>query len=379
MKNSFILLSLFASLFSFGQSTLDKTIVSGGVVRSYKIYIPASYSSTVPVPLVFNFHGLGSNSLQQMLYGDFRSIADTANFIVVHPQGTTSTSLGATFWNAYFGQAVNDFGFVLDLINTISSDYSINPDRIHSTGMSNGGYMSLALASEFDNLFASVASVTGSMTRLFPISPTNTKPISVLQIHGTADSTVKYLGDAASHDISYVIDYWKNHNNTSSTPFVDSIPNVSTIDNCDAKRYTYGSGINNTEVIHYKVFGGAHTWPGAPIPIGVTNQDFNASEVIWRFFDKHPRSSSLSVSELNQKVQFQFVFKSSFNELVITNESQNQGARFRVINALGQIVIEGKLEGRDTSLNLNDSKPGVYIAQVFDAQNTSQTFKFTKH
>ncbi len=379
MKKLLLLSGIFLAFTATSQSTLDKTIQSGGIVRSYKIYIPASYSASVPVPLVFNFHGLGSNSLQQMLYGDFRSIADTANFIIVHPQGTTSSVFGSTFWNAYFGQSVNDFDFISDLIDTISSNYSVDPNRIHSTGMSNGGYMSLALAAEFDDLFASVASVTGSMTRLFPISPNNTKPISVLQIHGTADSTVKYLGDASSHDISYVIDYWKTHNNTVSVPVIDSIPNISVTDNCNAKRYTYGGGTNNTEVIHYKVFGGAHTWPGAPIPIGVTNQDFNASEVIWQFFDKHPRSSSLSVSELSQENNYEFLFKSSFSELVILDKNIASVARYRVINALGEIVAEGKLASDNTTVNLTNSKPGMYIAQVFDEEMGTQTFKFIRH
>lgn len=379
MKKTLAILSLFAFFNTFGQSTLDKTIVSGGVVRSYKLYIPASYSSSVPVPLVFNFHGLGSTSLQQMFYGDFRSIADTANFIVVHPQGLVSSVFSANYWNAYFGQAEDDFSFIEELIDTISANYSINPNRIHSTGMSNGGYMSLALAAEFDDLFASVASVTGSMTRLFPTVPNNTKPISVLQIHGTADSTVKYLGDVASYDIDYVLNYWKSHNNTSLIPIIDSIPNISTTDNCDAKRYTFGGGTNNTEVIHYKVFDGAHTWPGAPFSIGVTNQDFNASEVIWQFFDKHPRSSSLSVSEIQDESKFQIKYQSSLKELLITNKNQFSNTRYRVINALGQSVIEGQLNDFNTVIDMGGNKAGMYIVQVFNNQNILESFKFVSH
>ena len=54
------------------------------------------------VALVLNLHGLGSNSWQQMFYGDFRPIADTANFIIVHPQGTfESTTFMANYWNAF--------------------------------------------------------------------------------------------------------------------------------------------------------------------------------------------------------------------------------------------------------------------------------------
>ena len=40
-------------------------------------------------------------------------------------------------------------GFLSNLIDTISSQYNINQDKIYSTGMSNGGFMSYKLAPEF--------------------------------------------------------------------------------------------------------------------------------------------------------------------------------------------------------------------------------------
>ena len=48
-------------------------------------------------PLVFNFHRT-SSAQAQMWYGDFRNIADTANFILVHPQGLLDNT-GVTHWN----------------------------------------------------------------------------------------------------------------------------------------------------------------------------------------------------------------------------------------------------------------------------------------
>lgn len=47
----------------------------------------------------------------------------------------------------------------------LSKVYSIDADRIFSTGMSNGGFMSYHLAC-VSNRFAAIASVTGSMTLL---------------------------------------------------------------------------------------------------------------------------------------------------------------------------------------------------------------------
>ncbi|HEY4799686.1 MAG TPA: hypothetical protein VII99_11460, partial [Bacteroidia bacterium] len=81
------------------QTTINGTILSGGVSRSYILYVPAVYTSSQPAPLVFNFHGYGSNNSQQNFYADFKPIADTANFILVLPQGLTSG--GYAGWNNF--------------------------------------------------------------------------------------------------------------------------------------------------------------------------------------------------------------------------------------------------------------------------------------
>ena len=67
--------------FSIGQQTINDSININGIYRSFITYIPLINQPSEPTPLVFNLHGMSSNALQQMIYGDFRSIADTANFI----------------------------------------------------------------------------------------------------------------------------------------------------------------------------------------------------------------------------------------------------------------------------------------------------------
>src|SRR6476646_5352825 len=56
-----------------------------GVSRTYQQYVPAAYDGTKPVPVVFNFHGYGSNAMQQIVYGDFRPEADRDDFIIIAP------------------------------------------------------------------------------------------------------------------------------------------------------------------------------------------------------------------------------------------------------------------------------------------------------
>ena len=266
----------------FAQSTITGSFNYGGISRSYQMYVPAAYAPGVDVPVVLNLHGYGSNNTQQMSYGTFKAIADTANFLVLAPQGSNDGN-GTTHWNANWGTGVDDIGFINALLDTISANYSVNQNRIYSTGMSNGGFMSLTLAGQLDDRIAAVASVTGTMSVLQIPANTVTRPVPVMQIHGDSDPTVAYNGDSYFISVDSVINYWVGHNNCNTTPVFTAIANTNTSDGCTAEKYEYLGGTNGAEVVHYKILGGEHTWPGAPFTIGVTNRDFNASIEIWKF------------------------------------------------------------------------------------------------
>ena len=157
-----LLFSLCLPLLSIGQQTIDGSITFAGIQRDYILYVPEIYTPGEAVPLILNFHGYTSNAFEQLNYGEFRPIADTAGFIVVHPMGTVDL-LGNTHWNVGWGtSSVDDLGFTAALIDSLSAEYSINQDRIYSTGMSNGGFMSYHLACELSERIAAIASVTGT-------------------------------------------------------------------------------------------------------------------------------------------------------------------------------------------------------------------------
>ena len=145
-------------MFAFSQQTINGSIIHDNLQRDYILYVPALYNATNPTPLVFNFHGYTSNAFDQMWYGDFRSIADTAGFIIAHPMGSLDNS-GITHWNVgWGGSTVDDIGFTAALIDSLSANYNINQDRIYSTGMSNGGYFSYHLACNLSTKIAALES-----------------------------------------------------------------------------------------------------------------------------------------------------------------------------------------------------------------------------
>ena len=278
--------ALLNSAVTTAQTTINGSFMHDNLVRDYKLYIPASYQSGTPVPLVFNLHGYTSDNTQQFLYADFRAIADTANFIIALPNGTIDPT-GNRYWDTFGLGQVDDLGFITALLDTISAHYSIDPQRVYSTGMSNGGFMSYDLACFRSERFAAIASVTGTMLTSRLSTCAAVHPTPVMQIHGTADPTVNFLGGSGMAGIENLVQHWVDFNNCDPTPEYTQLPDINTTDGCTAEHFVYPNGDNGSTVEFYKVLGGGHTWPGSPFVIGVTNQDFNACKEIWRFFSQY--------------------------------------------------------------------------------------------
>ena len=94
------------------------TILHNGITREYILYVPEIYSDNVSVPLLINFHGGGGTATGQMYVADMRPVADTANFILVYPQGLELDNGGSTHWNSMLvsdsnKSSVDDFAYRL--------------------------------------------------------------------------------------------------------------------------------------------------------------------------------------------------------------------------------------------------------------------------
>ena len=297
MRNLFLILFFFPTII-FGQHTINDSILHDNVYRGYKIYIPAIYNAAQSTPLILNFHGLTGTSTIAMWHADFRPIADTANFIIVHPQGLLDNS-GVTHWNVgQIGAVINDIDFVSKLLDSLFLEYNIDSDRVYSTGMSNGAYMSYRLACELSNKIAAIAPVAGSYISYMLNSCNPTHPTPVLHIHGTADSSSIYYGKPGVESIPSILSYWVNHNQCDTSSMITQITNINLIDSSTVEHHSWKDGVNDVRVEHYKIVDGGHTWPGSNFPTGsgVTNYDINASLEIWNFFSRYDIHGSINSS-----------------------------------------------------------------------------------
>ena len=375
MKHITILLVLIGTFSPIlAQQTINGSVIHDGIQRDYILYIPAIYDGSADFPLVLNFHGFGSNANEQMFYGDFRDIADTEGFLLVHPQGTSLN--GSQYWNVgspgSSGSTIDDVGFTEVLIDELANLYTINLDRVYATGMSNGGFMSFLLACQLSEKIAAIASVTGSMTLDTYDNCNAQHPTPILQIHGTSDNIVPYNGNTGSLSIDDVISYWVNYNNCDTNPTITTFPDLDPSDGSIVEHIVYTGGDNASTTEHMKVIGGGHTWPGSVFILPGTNQDINASNEIWEFFSRFDINGSLSVNEFeNGQVT---IYPNPTSSKINLSLSFSEELNYELFSFLGKQLMNGTIKSSYQEINLSHLKPNIYFLKI-----GNQVFKILKY
>jgi len=364
MRYITVLLLLFGYTFSsFAQETIYASLTHDGIQRDYILYIPELYDGSSDVPLILNFHGFGSNATQQMFYGDFRDIADTEGFLLVHPEGTTV--IGNQFWNVGFpgiSSTIDDVGFTEALIDELAASYAIDLDRVYATGMSNGGFMSFLLACQLSEKIAAVASVTGAMTQDTFDNCNAQRPVPALQIHGTEDDVVLYNGNTLSLSIADIITYWVDHNNCETTPTTTTLPDIDPSDGSTIEHSVYEAGDNGITTEHMKVIGGGHTWPGSVINTGGTNQDIDASMEIWLFFSRYDINGLLSTDDFeNNQVT---IYPNPTQSKIKLSLNFSKEVDYKLFSPLGEQLMTGTITSSNEEIDISYLPSNIYFLKV---------------
>ena len=364
MKYTTVILLIVGFVFSSSaQQTINASITHDGIERDYILYVPEIYDGSTAVPLVLNFHGFGSSASQQMFYGDFRDIADTEGFLLVHPEGTTL--IGNQFWNVGFpglSSTIDDVGFTEALIDELATLYTIDLDRVYATGMSNGGFMSFLLACQLSEKIAAVASVTGSMTQDTFDDCNAQLPTPVLQIHGTEDDVVLYNENNLSLPIPDVISYWVDHNNCETTPTTTTLPDVDVSDGSTIEYSVYEDGDNGITTEHMKVIGGGHTWPGSVLNTAGTNQDIDASMEIWLFFSRYDINGLLSTDDYeNRHVS---IYPNPTQSKINLSLNYAKEVHYKLFSPLGKQLMTGTITSGNEEIDISHLPSNIYFLKV---------------
>jgi polyhydroxybutyrate depolymerase len=279
------------------------TLTSGGAARSYYRHVPPTYQATTPMPLVFDFHGYSEASYIQTLVSGLGPFGDQHGFVTVTPQGSGAIPL----WNTTLHS--DDMKFFGQLLDQVEQTVCVDQNRVFATGLSNGAFMTSAVACEYADRVAAAAPVAG-IRNIKGCRPA--RPVPVVAFHGTADPLVAYTGGLGPKGLALPAPDGSGRTlgqtGTSGLVTKDSVPKMTADwaarNHCAPRPTTTKVASDVTLIAYrcpddatvelYRIEGGGHTWPGSavtnavPTLLGPTTLSIAADEVIWKFFQDHP-------------------------------------------------------------------------------------------
>lgn len=287
-----------------------KWMIAGDSIRclhSYWLHVPPSYDGLEAIPLVmvlqgsypFNWNDPFGSFRQSISVVEnqtkFSEKADEEEFIVVYPnaklffhhiESGDVTKFDYNYdWTPPLELGyIDDIGFIRALIDKMKQEYTVDSNRIYVTGFSAGALMTYSIGAHLSDDVAAIASVAGAIggrldeNNQFSYIPTPENPVSVITLHGTNDRGLPYEESEHYVSVNESISFWVEHNGC------DSIPETNMSESGMTIRRTYANGNDETEVILYTLIGLDHRWP-----VVRYNCEILATEVIWDFFESHPK------------------------------------------------------------------------------------------
>lgn len=279
---------------ALGTVTDASLVTADGAQRTYRIYVPSNLPEA-RVPLLIALHGGTGWGAQFESNSGFDSLAEANGFIVAYPDGSPIGVGDGRVWNGgdCCGAAqdsrdnVDDVAFISALIDTLVAGYPIDATRVYATGHSNGAILSYRLVCELTDKITAAAFQAGTM-EIDQCRPS--RPISVLEIHGTSDTNIPIdggVGDGLSK--------------TDFTSPRKTIATIATLDGCGSMTESVDEA--NSAVTHRVwdqcddgvvvemtiVDGASHAWMGHDSTrlqeaiVGIPYPDYDSSLAVWSF------------------------------------------------------------------------------------------------
>jgi polyhydroxybutyrate depolymerase len=298
------------------------TVLSGGLSRPVRVFVPAAAAPRRALPLVIDLHGSGGDGEREARSTRLSEVGTKNGFVVANPSG--GVSFGAApekhYWNIPGvplsgagdtpADAPDDVQFISDTIDEISAHTCIDARRVYVTGMSGGARMASLLGCRLAGRIAAIAPVSGLRAGLpstenpaqpDPASCRPQRPMPIVTFHGTDDHTNPYEGGGApywAYSVPTALQRWAvlDHCGDPSPPQkIAAHVTLVRYSRCagGAAIWLYRTDAPSTQ-------GGGHAWPGGTMPPEITapgasgqpranapGTEINASELMWEFFARH--------------------------------------------------------------------------------------------
>jgi poly(3-hydroxybutyrate) depolymerase len=208
----------------------SNAILVDGLQRTYIVTIPEPYDPNHPHRLVFTFHrrGLRAEEVASGFAGSgYYGLAGLigTSTILVSGQGLAAEDDPLdTGWPNTDGR---DIAYVRAVLDELNESYCIDQDRIFSTGVDEGGSLSIAIGCQMSDVFRGIAPIAAALPA-DPETSCSPGPLAVLQMPGTTDDVVTIADAERTRDVFLAA----NHCATTTQPIADG-PCVF-YDGCDA-------------------------------------------------------------------------------------------------------------------------------------------------
>lgn len=171
---------------------------TGSLSRSYILHVPSAYTGSSAVPLVVDFHALGSSGSGEEGLSPYKAQTDPEGVITAYPTGESGPSGNA--WNV--GPCcvanVDDVAFARALVAQVETVTCIDTKRVYAVGFSMGGGMSHYVACHAADIFAAVAPASFDLLTENEDGCTPPRPIAEISFRSSNDTVVPYAGGASS-------------------------------------------------------------------------------------------------------------------------------------------------------------------------------------
>lgn len=132
--------------------------------QQYLRYVPSTYKAGTEVPLVVALHGCSQTASQFATSTKLNKMAEKYNFIVIYPQQAVTRQV-IMCWSFFSSTSRNSTEpkMIVNMINQVKSQYSIDNDQVFVCGFSAGGAMASTLALCYPDVFAAASVTSGLM------------------------------------------------------------------------------------------------------------------------------------------------------------------------------------------------------------------------
>jgi poly(hydroxyalkanoate) depolymerase family esterase len=323
---SILLLLSFGAIAQAGTWVTSKIENSSGTLQ-YKLWVPAKYSKQTKAPLVLMLHGCMQGPDDVAALAGMNELADSETFLIVYPEQTTAAN-PLRCWNWFDPKhqlrGSGEPSLIAAVVQDVQSNYSVDPDRVYSVGISAGAAMTVVMGVAYPELFAGLGVVIGAEYKagtsveagLAAMKSGGPDPaqqgvlafksiqngsaqkpvkrIPLIAFHGTKDPYLNPLNTeqliaqwAKTNDY---LDDGKDNNSvtTQSAKEVDgSVPS-----GYSYKKYSYFDRNGHLLMEKWIVDGMGHAWPGSRIASPFADAKApNATAEIWRFFGETTTAS----------------------------------------------------------------------------------------